>query len=231
MIEKELLRQQTLHTIGVMLDEHLLQKEDMFRFQSDVHDTYSPEYIRSEMENWYRTLGIEYIIQRKFSLRMPQFTREELEEADRRNEIILCVPQGVSRKQLGCLFNIRNWALESELVAATPEVEDFWFTVPRTTEPNMLDRTAVEIQRTYKKTGKLGMSLERYLVFVARMRHLTGQTPDIRTKMWITNGKYEGKAMLVVGFDSAGEFTAHGWMPNFHSPMVGGRYTWIPDHI
>lgn len=231
MAANELLREQALKTIEVMLEDQLIQNEDMMRFQINEHDIFSAEYIRNEMENWYRTLGIEYLLKKKFSLRTPQFTKEEIKEASDNNEIILCVPQGISRRQLGKLFNIDNWTFENELVGNTPEFEDFWFTTKKTFEPEMLDKTGTEIQRTYKKEGKLGMNLERYLVFIARMRYLTRQTPDTKNKTWLTHGKYEGKTMLIAGFDSKGDFTSHGWLPQFHSPFVGGRYVWIPDHI
>lgn len=75
------------------------------------------------------------------------------------------------------------------------------------------------------------MSLERYMVFIARMRYLTGQTPDLKTKVWLTHGRYEGKAMLISGFDSNRKLSVHGWMPNFQSPLVGCRSIFIPDHI
>ena len=74
------------------------------------------------------------------------------------------------------------------------------------------------------------MSMERYMVFLARMRYLTGEYPDQGYKTWLPNTKYEGKGMVISGVDSNFKLCAHGWMPNFHSPKVGGRYVYIVDH-
>ncbi|HEY9062625.1 MAG TPA: hypothetical protein VIO64_19320 [Pseudobacteroides sp.] len=226
-----LLREHALETVNAMLMDKLISAQDLRKFIPQEINTTEPEYLRQEMESWYRTLGIEELIKEKFSLKLPYFTRQEIQEAYENNEIILCVPKGISRKQLGMLFNLSSWALEDELVGQTTEIEDFWFKAKNTLTPEHTDKPGNEIKRIYEKEGKLGMSLERYMAFVARMRYLHGQTPDLKLKTWITHGRYEGKAMLVAGFDSKSKFSVHGWMPNFHTPQVGGRYVIIPDHL
>jgi len=225
------LRTTTLETIQAMLDDGLISSQDFMRFTVNEVDKTSPEFVRFEMENWYRTCGIENILKRNFSLKLPYFTQDEIKELYENDEILLCVPQGISRKDLGQLFNLRSWALEDELVSQTDEIEDFWFKMKKSFTPDYLDKPGTEVKRVIQNEGKLGMSLERYMVFIARMRYLTGKTPDKKHKVWITHGKYESKAMLIAGFDSKENFSVHGWMPNFHSPMVGGRYVFIPDHI
>ncbi len=225
------LRNNTLQTIQAMIDDQIISRQDLIRFTSQGIDNTSPEYIRFEMENWYRTLGIENMVGNQFSLKTPYFSQNEIREAYENNEIILCVPKGVSRKCLGKLFNLDSWALEDELIGRTTEVEDFWFKTKSSQTPEHLDKPGLEIQRLYQGEGKLGMSLERYMVFIARMRYTVGKTPDTMHKVWLTHGKYEGKAMLIAGFDSKVHFSVHGWMPNFHTPQVGGRYVIIPDHL
>ncbi|PJI06525.1 MULTISPECIES: hypothetical protein [Clostridium] len=220
-----------LDTIEAMIDEGIILKDDLIRFTNKKLDNTNPEYIRFEMENWYKTLGIENILGRKFNLKLPYFTQEEIKDIYDSNEILLCVPKGITRKELGQLFNFNSWALDDELVSDTSEVEDFWFTTKCSLIPENFDKPGREIQRTYKNEGKLGMSLERYMVFIARMRYLTGKTPDTKYKIWLTHGKYEGNAMLIAGFDSKGKFSVHGWLPHFHTPLIGGRYVSIADHI
>ncbi|HHV28106.1 hypothetical protein [Acetivibrio mesophilus] len=225
------IRNTTLETLQAMLDDGLISSQDLMRFRVNEIDKTDPEFVRYEMEAWYKTLGIENLIGRNFSLKLPYFTQEEIKELYENDEILLCVPRGITRKELGKLFNLESWALEDELISPTTEIEDFWFKMKKSFAPDFLDKTGTEVKRVMQNEGKLGLSLERYMVFIARMRYLTGTTPDSKYKVWITHGRYESKAMLIAGFDCNNKFSVHGWMPHFHSPLVGGRYVFIPDHI
>lgn len=220
-----------LDTIQAMIQDGMLEQDSLVRFMSQEMNECNPEYVRFKMEEWYKTLGIEDILGREFTLQRPYFTEEEIKEAKDNGEILLCVPKGVTKKQLAQLFNFESWAFEDSCVSNTTETEDFWFTTKFSLEPDNTDKSGREIQRLLQKDGKLGMSLERYMVFVARMRYLTGNTPDTKSKVWLTHGRYEGKSMLITGFDSNKKLCVHGWMPNFHTPLVGSRYVFIPDHI
>lgn len=224
------LKSAMLDTIQSMIDDGILSRSELIRFSGE-EDEYNPEYIRFKMEKWYKDLGIEDILGRKFELQLPYFTEEEIKKAYDDGEIVLCVPKGVTKKQLAKMFNFETWALDDELITDTTEVEDFWFTTKATLLPDNMDKPGREIQRLIQKEGRLGMSLERYMVFIARMRYLTGNTPDIKNKVWLTHGRYEGKAMLIAGFDSKRKLSVHGWMPNFQSPMVGSRSIYIADHV
>lgn len=219
-----------LGVIEAMMADGIIEAQDMLRFQPNRIDKYEPEYIRTEMEQWYKTLGIEYITKQKLTLQLPYFTRDEIQEAIENDELILCVPKGVDRKQLGKLFGIDSWSLADILVADTTEENDFWFMMKKSPDIEHQDKAGLEIKRIYEKEGKLGLSLERYMVFIARLRYLENITPDIKTKVWITRGAYEKKSMLIAGFDSEMKFSVHGWLKQFHSPYVGGRYVRIVDH-
>ena len=223
-------RGSALGVIEAMMADGIIEEQDMLRFKSNKIDEYEPEYIRTEMERWYKTLGIEYITKQKLALQLPYFTREEIQEAIENDELILCVPKGVSRKQLGQLFGIDSWALTDNLIADTTEENDFWFMMKKSQDIEHQDKSGIEVKRIYEKEGKLGLSLERYMVFIARLRYLENITPDIKTKVWITRGAYEKKAMLIAGFDSEMKFSVHGWLKQFHSPYIGGRYVRIVDH-
>jgi hypothetical protein len=229
--ENKLLRENILAFIQAAIEDKVITTQDLKQFIPKNANPTEPEYLRQDMETWYKILGIENLVGRSFSLRLPYFTEGEIKEAYENNEILLCVPKGVTKKQLGTLFNFSSWAIEDSLVNKTVEIEDFWFKTKNTIVPDYLDKTGIEINREFQKERKLGMSLERYMVLVARMRYLYGKTPDVKYRTWITRGKYEGNSMLIAGFDSQMKFSVHGWLPHFHSPLCGGRYIVIPDHL
>lgn len=231
-MENKKLRNQFLLTISTMLDEDVIKKQDLARFMDDMNvDKTEPEYIRNEMEQWYRTLGIEALIGRKFSLNLPYFTREEVKEAYDNGEMLICVPKGIDRQQLSKLFHLESWAITNPCVSNTTEIEDFWFKTKMSLVPEYMDQEGRTLKKVYQNENKLGLSIERYMAFVARMRYLTGETPDEKYKTWLIHGRYDGSSYLIAGFDSRTQFSVHGWMPNFHTPKVGIRYAIIPDHI
>lgn len=226
-----LLREQALETIRAMVEDKIISPQDLRKFIPREKDIYDPEYVREEMETWYKTLGIREVIGGDFGLKLPYFSREEIKAAYENDEMLLCVPKGITRRQLGLLFKLKSWVLTDELVGNTTEIEDFWFKTKNSAIPEHLDKPGREIRKLFENENKLGMSLERYMIFVARYRYLTGKTPDVTHKTWITNGKYDGKGMLIAGFDSRNNFSVHGWLPHFHTPQLGGRYVSIPDHL
>ncbi len=223
-------QKRALDTIGSMIKDGIIEEQDLLRFKHNKIAEFEPEYIRTEMEKWYKSLGIEYIIKKKLTLQLPYFTKEEIQEAVENDELILCVPKGVNKRQLGQLFCLDSWALADNLITDTTEENDFWFIMKKSQSVELKDKTGTEVKRSYEKDGKLGLTLERYLVFVARMRYLENITPDTDTKVWITRGAYEKSAMLIAGFDSEMKFSVHGWLKQFHSPYIGGRYVRIVDH-
>lgn len=225
------LRSKAISLIKSMINEQVITAQDLSPLIENIGDPFDPEYVRQEMEKWYKTLGIESLIDREFTLSKPSFTREELKEAHAQHEIILCTPRGITRKQFGILFNLTTWALDDELITDAIEVEDFWFTTKQSFEPYLLDKTGLEIQKIFDKEGKLGMSLSRYMTFIARMRYITGKTPDTKHRVWLTRGRYDQKGMLIAGFDSNSKFSVHGWLPQFRSPRCGARYVSIADHL
>jgi len=224
------LRQQALSTIQAFLDDEIIQFQDLERFRVVDIDICEPEYMRCEMERWYINLGIEQLTKQPFSLSLPYFTKDEIKNAQDKGDIILCVPKGVGRADLGRLFHMDSWAFTNGFVSVTTEQEDFWFQTEKSLTPGYMDKTAVELKKIFDQERKLGMSLERYMVFLARMRTVYKQIPDQQYKTWLLNGKYENKAQLIAGFDAELELSVHAWMRNFHSPMVGARSITIPDH-
>ena len=225
------MRQQALRLIQSMIDDHIISTQDLLRFQTDTINIYEPEYIRNEMEKWYINYGIETILKKKFTLDLPHFTKAEIQEAYESGDMIICLPKGITRKQLSELFHMNTWAATNEFVRDKIEIEDFWFQTKISTVPEYLDKTASEIKAIFARENKLAMSLERYMVFVERMRSIYRKLPDQKYKTWLLNSKYENSAVLIAGQAPNQDFSVHAWMNNFHSPMVGGRYVIIPDHI
>lgn len=226
-----LMRDKALSLVESLLHEQVITPQDLASFTKDVGDPFDPEYIRQEMQTWYRTLGIEVVTKSKFTLKRPPFTREELMEAHEQGEIVLCVPQGITLCQLGTLFNLSSWAFQDELVSDTTEVEDFWFKTKSSLLPDDLNKSGVDVKRTLERENKLGMSLHRYMVFVARIRYLMGEHPDIKHWIWLTRGRYDQKSMLIAGLDAHLKFSVHAWLPHFQGKLCGVRYAKIPDHL
>lgn len=213
-----------------LIKDGIVMKSDLIRHLKNNTSLTLPEIVRDEMETWYKNMGIETLTGCPFHLKTPYFTEGEIRELENNGEVLLCLPGGVDAITLGKLFHMECWALQDPLVTLRTEHDDFWFSTSKKFEPDFTDRTSNEITKRYKDNGKLNMSIERYMVFLARMRYLTGKYPDAFHKIWLPNTRYEEKAVLIAGMDSRSRFCAYPWMPNFHSPKVGGRYIYITDH-
>ena len=94
-------KQNVLSLIEVMLRQGILTSQELSCYAKPVEeDLYDPEFVRQDLEQWYRNLGLESILDRKLTLTPCPFTRAEIEEAHCNQEIILCVPRDVNRRQL-----------------------------------------------------------------------------------------------------------------------------------
>jgi hypothetical protein len=213
-----------LSLLEQLLNQRVIQPSDIKKYIRESTTATEPEYIRDDLEKWYRNTGIESIIGRKFNLAPCPFTEAEIIEAYQNQEIILCVPQGVSREELGKLFYIDNWVLNDPLVTRVTEKEDTWFRTSISMTPGNMKKTGMEIFHQFEEEKKLNFSLERYLVFIGRVRYLTGQTPDLEYWIWLPHGRYDRSGMLIAGFDRYGTFNAHGWMPQFSASFLGARF-------
>jgi len=213
-----------------LIKDGIVVKSDLLHHLQNNELITAPEKARDKMETWYKNMGIETLTGSPFRLKLPYFTEDEIQELENNDEILLCLPGGIDAAILGKLFHMDCWAFHDPLVTLKTEHDDFWFSVKKSFEPEYTDKTSKEITKRYKDDGKLNMSIERYMVFLARIRYLTGKYPDTLFKTWLPNTRYEDKGVLIAGIDSRSLFYAHPWMPNFHSPKVGGRYIFIVDH-
>lgn len=188
---------------------------------------------RQEMREWfyqfYMNYGIENITKEKFEISQCPFTDEEIEEASKNNEVILCVPKGVTKKQFGDMFRIDSWALTDQLVGETVEIEDFWFKTKKTMHPEYIRKTGIDMTYFIDNNNLVHFTLERYLVFLEVVKRLTGEYPDQEYWIWITRGRYDRSGMLMAGFDRLKRFNVHGWMPQFDAGYLGARYGELPN--
>ena len=90
--------------------------------------------------------------------------------------------------------------------------------------------SAKEVRRMFEDEGKLGFSLCRYLIFVSRVKFLTGKWPDQNWWTWLLSYKYDRSGYLIAGFDREGKFSVHAWMPDFKAKFVGARYLYLPEN-
>ena len=202
--------------IWAMVNEHQLDNND-------------PILLKKEMENWYVGLGIRGITGKEFSLDDCPFTKEEIEEANKNKEMILCVPKNLTKKQLGHLFRIDSWALDDELAEESIEKNDLWLKTKASDSPEFIRETGVNITRKFREEKKVLFSLGIYLVFIARYRYIYNKTPDSEFWIWINKGRYDRSGMLIAGFDRNQKFNVHGWMPHFSAGFLGARFGELPQ--
>ncbi len=217
-------KQQFLSMLERLIDDQVVSPHDISRFASPCDNPHDPEYVRKDLEDWYRHLGLESITRRKVSLSPCPFTRDEIEEAEEHNETIICVPKKVTRAQFGLLFRMNTWALNDPLVTLATESEDLWFRTSLNPQPTHIKCSGMEIKHLFIREGKVHFSLERYLVFVARFLWLTKRLPDSQYWIWLPHKPYDRSGMLIAGFDRYGSLSVHGWMPQFSASFLGARY-------
>jgi hypothetical protein len=214
-----------------MLTDGIVAPQDLLGLAPRTADAGHPEVLRQEWEHWYLAMGIEMVIGRRFHLDPCPYTEDEIRAAAAGGEIILCVPRGVGRQQLGELVRLSSWALSDPMVTDTMETEDFWMKTPRSMTPPLLNQSAARARRMLEDEGRLGFSLERYLVFAARIRYLSGEYPDSRYRTWLLRGRYDRSGMLIAGFDPQGKLSVQAWMPSFQANFLGARSIHIPDRL
>lgn len=224
-------RDEAMKLVQAMLADGIIGPRDLGRFLPSSEDPYDPEAVRQEWERWYIGMGIEVVTGRPFQLAPPPFTAGEIEAAEREGDMMVCVPCGVDRRQLGELFRLSTWALNDPMVGDTTETEDFWFLTSRAPSPEHLNKTGTEVRRVLEDERRLAFSLERYLVFSARYRHLYGTYPDFKYWTWLLRGRYDRSGVLVAGFDPMGAFSVHAWLPRFQASFVGARHLVIPERL
>ena len=211
--------------IKKLINENKIDKKQIWSLVNEQQvEVNNPIFLKKEMENWYIGMGINDITGTDLSLDACPFSKEEIDLAISNDEMILCVPKNVSRRQLGKLFRIESWALDDELVEDSIEKNDLWFKTKVSPSPEFIRECGIDITRRFREEKKVLFSLEIYLVFIARYRFLFNATPDSEYWIWLCKGRYDRSGMLIAGFDRNKQFNVHGWMPHFSAGFLGARY-------
>ena len=217
-------KEKIISLINDMIENRVITSSDLQRFAVTGTNTFDPEGVRLSYYNWYMSLGIEQVIQRRFELGECPFSETELKLAEKQNQIVICVPKGLTRIELGKLFRLESWVLNDPLVTPVTENEDCWFLTPKSSTPEFLGEKGIDLEQRFDRENKINFSIERYMVFIARMRFLTGELPDQQYWIWLPSGRYDRSGMLMSGFDRYGRLSIHGWMPQFSASFLGARY-------
>jgi hypothetical protein len=218
-----LTRERALGLVQGLLADGIISGTDLRSYVPSTMDPHDPESLRQEYESWFKAIGIETVTGRPLNLGPCPYTRDELVEAAADGWIPVVSPQGLSLDEAARLFHLDTWAASDPLVTSPPEEEDLWFLTPGGLIPTDPNQSARELRRRYEQEDMAGLSLQRYMIVTARLRHLTGQAPDFRWWVWIMRGRYDRSGFLIAGFDPNGRFSVHGWMPNFQAGFVGSR--------
>jgi hypothetical protein len=226
-----LTKDRAIPLVQAFIADGILTGRDLARFVPSTDDPFEPESLRRDLEEWFVRLGIEIVTGRPFSLGPCPFEREELVQADRDGWLPLVSPKGLSLQDTSALFRFETWATTDPLVTSPPEEEDLWFLVPKTTTPGKGNVSAQEARKRGEADGYIGLSLQRYMIFAARMQFVTGELPDFRWWVWMLRGRYDRSGFLIAGFDPNQRFSVHAWMPSFRASFVGHRPVQVCERI
>lgn len=218
-----------LELLERFLKEGVLGREDVEHLLNTPPDLCDPETIRRDLEVWFRNAGIEHYLGHPFKLSACPFTHDELLQLQAKNFIVLCVPAQASAAMLAKAFHFESWAVTDELVTLNIPREDDWFATPATSEPPHQGTSARKATLFLEEQDLHGLTLQRYLVFLARMRTLNESFPDVRWWTWLLRTHYDRSGVLIAGLDQKKRLSVHAWMKNFSAKFVGVRYCTLPS--
>lgn len=161
------------------------------------------------------------------------FTEEEINELSETKELLVYLPAKLTMQELCDKFNIKaNVNFENEtMIRNTMVSEDQWFIASNSQVPELINKTGIFAKRIYEDEGLHGMDFRRYLAFAATFKHYFGEFPDHTYWCFLLSGSYDRSGVSVVGFDSKGVLSHHGWMRNYKAKYCGSRYIVIPPRI
>lgn len=161
------------------------------------------------------------------------FTEAEIDELSNTNELLVYLPARLTMQELCNIFGISaNVNFEHETMIRNSMVsEDQWFIVSASKAPELIDKTGLFAKRVYEDEGLHGMDFRRYLAFAATFKYHFGEFPDQTYWCFLLSGSYDRSGVSVVGLDSKGVLSHHGWMRNFKAKFCGSRYIVIAPRI
>jgi hypothetical protein len=224
-------RQRALGLVQAMVADGILEGRDLGLLAPRDGDPCDPEWVRQDFLMWLRGLGAELVLNRAVDLADCPFSRGELEFARAQGLSPIVSPRGLTAEAVGRLLHFDSWAFTDPLVSSPPEEEDLWFLAALEDTPAHANVSARASRRQLEDSGNLGFSLQRYMIFCARYRFLTGRWPDRRWWSWMLRGRYDRSGILIAGFDPNDRFSVHAWLPHFQAPFVGTREIRLPNTI
>jgi hypothetical protein len=163
----------------------------------------------------------------------PPFTREEITELDDTRELLVYVPANLSMAEMASRWDIPcNVDFASEkMIRNAMTNESHWYIASASRTPELLYLSGQKAKRIYEDEGLHGMDVRRYLAFVATYRQRFGELPDRTYWTFLLSGSYDRSGVSIIGFDSHGVLSHHGWMRDFRAKFVGSRYVVLPPRI
>lgn len=161
------------------------------------------------------------------------FTEKEITELEQTNELLVYLPANSSMNELCDLFGIKvNVNFDNErMIRNVMNKEDQWFVTSANKTPELLYSSARTAQRIYEDEGLYGMDFRRYLAFARTFKDKFGEFPDNTYWTFLLSGSYDGSGVSVIGFDSHGILSHHGWMRDFKAKFCGSRYVVLPPRV
>ncbi len=161
------------------------------------------------------------------------FTEKEITELNKTNELLVYLPANLSIDELCKLFGIKtNVDFENEkMIRNVMTKEDQWFITSASKTPELIYKSAQFAERVYADEGLHGMDFRRYLAFAATFKFLFGVFPDQTYWTFLISGSFDRSGISIVGFDSSGVLSHHGWMKDFRAKFAGSRYVVIAPRI
>lgn len=174
---------------------------------------WEPEWVRLDMTRWLAETGVTATMGAAAQPLSPcPFTRDELREADLRDEIVVVVPAGLRRSHLAQAFDIRHWALAEPNIASSSAFEqDEWLLVSADEHLPALGDSCADAQAAAASQGRSGLCLEEYVLFAERCRHLTGRLPDRQDWTWLPGSTYVSSLVLCAGYPAYNDLFVNVW--------------------
>lgn len=161
------------------------------------------------------------------------FTGKEISELEQTNELLVYLPANLSVTELCGLLGIKaNINFDNEkMIRNVMTKEDQWFIASTGKTPELLYKSARQAQRIYESEGLYGMDFRRYLAFAGTFKDKFREFPDQTYWTFLLSGSYDRSGVSVIGFDSNGILSHHGWMRDFKAKFCGSRYIILPPRV
>ncbi len=181
-------------------------------------------------------MNLEKYIQKNYgnmAISQCPFTKKEIAELDKTNELMVYLPSKISMKELCELLGIKcNINFDNERLIRNVMIdEDQWFITSANRTSELLYTSAQNSKREYEDQGLQGMDFRRYLAFLVAFKDKFDNFPDQSYWTFLLSGSYDRSGVSILGFDREGILNHQAWMKDFKSKFAGSRYIVLPPRI